>query len=157
MSDLREPDAILDAARRVPDLEPRVPQRIEQELDDALAPAGLLVGQEEQEVDIGARRQRAAAIAADRDDGDAFGLGWDWRREQLARAKSNSAEMMSSWASARSSAHCVPVTVGKEPALGLLACAPPSVSFRIADRALARHRRPGSEAASACTQGTRCR
>ena len=36
---------------------------------------GLLVGQEEQQIDIGPRRQRSAAIAADRDDGDAlFGI-----------------------------------------------------------------------------------
>ena len=57
------------------DFQARIPQRIEHEFDDALAPAGLLVGQQEQQIDIGARRQCAAAIAADRHDGDPLGLG----------------------------------------------------------------------------------
>jgi hypothetical protein len=56
------------------DLETRIPKRIEDELDDTFAPTGLLVRQEEQEIDVGAGRQRAATIAADGNDGDAFGL-----------------------------------------------------------------------------------
>ena len=51
-----------------------VPQDIEHELDDALAPGGLLVGQEEQQIDVGAGRQRAAAIAAGGHDGHALGV-----------------------------------------------------------------------------------
>ena len=57
------------------DFEARVPQRIENELDDAFAPAGLLVGQKKQEIDVGSWRQRATPIAADGDDGDALRLG----------------------------------------------------------------------------------
>ncbi len=39
-----KPDALVDAARRVPDFLPRVPQAIENELDDALHEGRLLVG-----------------------------------------------------------------------------------------------------------------
>ncbi len=60
-------DALVDRARRVPDLEAEIPQRIEHRLGDALAPGGLLIGKQKQEIDVGARRQQAAAIAADRD------------------------------------------------------------------------------------------
>jgi len=69
-----EADAIGDGARRVADFQAQIPEHIEHVFDDALAPGGLLVGQQEQEIDVGARRQRAAAIAADSGDGDALGL-----------------------------------------------------------------------------------
>ena len=59
-------DALVDRARRVADLEPHVPQAIENALGDRLAPRGLLVGQQEQQIDVGARREQAAAVAAGR-------------------------------------------------------------------------------------------
>jgi len=52
----------------VADLQLQVPQAIEDRLDDALAPRGLLVGEEEQQVDVGAGGERAAAVAAGRMD-----------------------------------------------------------------------------------------
>ncbi len=64
----RQPQAFLDVAGGVADLEPHVPQHVEHVFDDLLTPRRLLVGKQEQEVDVGAGRQRAAPIAADRDD-----------------------------------------------------------------------------------------
>ena len=63
------------AARGMADLQPQVPQHVENEFDDAFAPGGLLEGAHEQKVDVRARRQLAAAIAAGGDDGDALGAG----------------------------------------------------------------------------------
>ena len=48
------------------DLELQVPQHIEHRLHDALAPRGLLVGKQEQQVDIGSGCKRAAPVAAGR-------------------------------------------------------------------------------------------
>ena len=59
----------------VADLQPQIPQHVENEFDDAFAPGGLLEGAHEQKIDIRARRQLAAAIAAGGHDGDAFGGG----------------------------------------------------------------------------------
>ena len=50
------------------DLLPQVPQDVEHGFDHALAPRRLLVGKQEQEIDVGAGRQGGAAVAADRDD-----------------------------------------------------------------------------------------
>src|SRR5688572_30215390 len=43
----RQPDAFIDRTRRMADLQAEIPQRVEDELDDALAPGRLLVGEEE--------------------------------------------------------------------------------------------------------------
>ncbi len=69
----RQPQALVDVAGGVADLQPHVPQHVEHVFDDLLAPWRLLVGQQEQEIDVGAGRQRAAAVAADRDDRHALG------------------------------------------------------------------------------------
>ncbi len=55
------------------DLQLEVPERIEHAFDDALAPGGLLVGKQEEQVDVGAERHGPAPIAADGADGDALG------------------------------------------------------------------------------------
>src|SRR5579885_614547 len=60
--------ALLDGARGVADLEPEVPQQVEHELDDLLAARRLLVGPQEEQIDVGERRQLAAAEAAGRHD-----------------------------------------------------------------------------------------
>ena len=73
-------DAFADRARGVADLLPHVPQAIEQGFGDRFTPGGLLVGQHEQQIDVRARRQQAAAIAAGGDHRHAFGLGMDLRR-----------------------------------------------------------------------------
>ena len=62
------------------DLLPHVPEAIEQRLGDRLPPGGLLVGQHEQQIDVGARRQQPAAVAAGGDHRHALGLGMDLRR-----------------------------------------------------------------------------
>ncbi len=67
--------AFLDRARRLADLEPEIPQQIEQQLDDLLGVRRLLVGQQKQQVDVGIGRQLAAAIAADRDQGQPLARG----------------------------------------------------------------------------------
>ena len=72
--------ALLDGARGVPDLQAQIPQQIEHVLDDALAPRRLLVGQQEQQIDVGERREQAAAVAARGDDRHALGIGGIGRR-----------------------------------------------------------------------------
>ena len=67
------------------DLQPHVPQAIEDGLGDGLAPGGLLVGQQKQEIDVGARRQQPAAVAAGRHHRHALGFrGIVGRIEMLA-------------------------------------------------------------------------
>ena len=65
--------ALVDRAGGVADFEAEIPQEIENVFGDALAPGGLLVGQQEQEIDVGAWRQQPAAVAALRHDGHALG------------------------------------------------------------------------------------
>ena len=69
---MAEAHALIDVARGVADLEAEIPEQIEHVLGDALAPGGLLVGKQEKQIDVGARREQAAAIAALRDDGHAL-------------------------------------------------------------------------------------
>ena len=77
-------DAFADRTGGVADLLPHVPQAIEQCFGDRFAPGGLLVGQHEQQIDVGARRQQAAAIAAGGDHRHALGLRMDLRRVKRA-------------------------------------------------------------------------
>ena len=76
-------DAFVDRARRVADLQAHVPETIENRFGDRLAPGGLLVGKHEQQIDVGAGRQQAAAIAAGRDHRHAFGFGRIERRIKM--------------------------------------------------------------------------
>ena len=69
---MAEAHALIDIARGVADLEAEIPEQIEHVFGDALAPGGLLVGKQEQQVDVGARREQPAPIAALRDDGHAL-------------------------------------------------------------------------------------
>ena len=79
-------DAFVDRAGGVADLQPGVPQAIEDAFGDLLAPGGLLVGQHEQQIDVGAGRLQPAAVAAGGDHRHALGLGRVVRRvEMLAR------------------------------------------------------------------------
>ena len=79
-------DAFVHRAGGVADLEPGVPQAIEDGFRDRLAPGGLLVGQQEQQIDVGAGRLQPAAVAAGGDHRHALGLGRILRRiEMLAR------------------------------------------------------------------------
>src|SRR5277367_1080655 len=69
-------EAFFDGAGRLPDLESKVPKQIEKILDDLLGMRGLLVRQQEQEVDVGIRGELAAPIATHCDD-----------RQPLARSR----------------------------------------------------------------------
>ena len=80
-----EPQAVVDGAHRVADLQPQVPEAVEHALDQALAPGGLLVGGEEQQVDVGEGRHLGAAVAADRERADPLGGGRVGQRVQPAR------------------------------------------------------------------------
>ena len=81
----RLPDRFIDRARGVADLQSHVPQAIQDGFGDLLAPGGLLVGQDEQQIDVGFRRHQAAAIAAGGDDRHALGAGGDRRVIEMAR------------------------------------------------------------------------
>ncbi len=56
--------ALLDGAGGMPDLQAEIPQQVEHELDDLLAARRLLVGAQEEEIDVGQRRQLAPSVAA---------------------------------------------------------------------------------------------
>ncbi len=77
-------DALVDRAGGVADLEPHVPQTIEQRLGDGFTPGRLLVREQKQQIDVGAGRQQAAAVAAGRDHRHVLGLGRHLRRVELA-------------------------------------------------------------------------
>ena len=66
------------------DFEPGVPQAIEDCFRDQLAPGGLFVRQQEQQIDVGAGRLQSAAVAAGRDHRHALGLGRVLRRVKFA-------------------------------------------------------------------------
>ena len=68
-------DAFVNRAGGVPDFETHVPQAIENCLGDRFAPCSLLVRQQEQQIDVGARCQQPAAVAAGGDHSHALGLG----------------------------------------------------------------------------------
>ena len=79
-------DAFVDRARGMADLQADVPQAIQDRFGDRLAPGGLLVGQQEQQIDVGAGRLQAAAIAAGGDHRHVLGFRRVLRRvEMLAR------------------------------------------------------------------------
>ena len=65
--------ALLDGACGMTDLQAEIPQQVEHEFDDLLAAWRLLVGAQEQEVDVRQGRQLAAAVAAGGDDAQPFG------------------------------------------------------------------------------------
>jgi len=68
-------DTFIDRAGGVADLETEIPQAIQDRLGNRLAPRGLLVGQQEQQIDVGARREQAAAVAAGGHDRHVLGVG----------------------------------------------------------------------------------
>ena len=65
-------EALIDRARRVPDFEAQIPEQVQHVFRNALAPGRLLVGQQEQKIDVRSRCEQAAPIAAGRNDGHAF-------------------------------------------------------------------------------------
>ena len=83
----RLPDRFIDRARGVADLQSHVPQAIQNGFGDLLAPGGLLVGQDEQQIDVGFRRHQAAAVAAGGDHRHALGAGGDRRAIEMPRGR----------------------------------------------------------------------
>ena len=71
----RQLQALVDGASGVPDLQAEVPQHVKYSFGDALRPCRFLVGQQEQEIDIRARCQQTAAVAASRNDRHPLGIG----------------------------------------------------------------------------------
>ena len=76
MSLARKLERLFNRASGVADLQPQVPQQVEQVFHHALSPGRLLVGQHEQQIEVGGGREQAPAEAAGGDDGHAFGIGW---------------------------------------------------------------------------------
>ena len=83
----RLPDQFIDRSRRVADLQPHVPQAIENGFGDLLAPGGLLVGKDEEQIDVGFRRHQTAAIAAGRHHRHALGAGGNRRMIEMTRRR----------------------------------------------------------------------
>ncbi len=77
-------DRFVDRTGGVADLQSHVPQAVEDGLGDLLAPRGLLVGQDEQQIDVGFGRHQAAAVAAGRNHRHALGAGGDRRAVEVA-------------------------------------------------------------------------
>src|SRR3546814_2290800 len=67
---LRGADQLVDRARRMTDLQPQVPHRIELRLDHLFGPARLLERGDETDIDVAVRCHLAAPIAANRDHRD---------------------------------------------------------------------------------------
>ena len=116
-------DALVDGARGVADLEAEIPQHVEDVLGDALSPGRLLVGEQKKQIDVGARRQQAAPVAARRHDGHALGIGWIGRpvdvRDRVVVEHAN--ELVLKLRQPRRAAPAVAVAL--EPAARRLACA----------------------------------
>jgi hypothetical protein len=55
-------------------LQPKIPEHVEDELDDAFAPGRLLERAHEEKVDVRSGCKLAAAITAGRDDGNSLGV-----------------------------------------------------------------------------------
>ena len=71
-----ELDALIGGARRVTNFETEIPQKIEHVLGDALAPGRLFVGEKKQQIDVGPRRQKSAAVTPCGNDTHALGVRW---------------------------------------------------------------------------------
>src|SRR5690606_2178445 len=63
-------DHLVDRARRVADLQPEIPQRVELRLDHLFSPARLLERRHEADVDVAVRRHLAATVTANGDHRD---------------------------------------------------------------------------------------
>ena len=72
-------DTFAHRACGVADLQPHVPEAVEQRLGNRLAPGGLLVREKKQQIDVGARRQQTAAVATGRHHCHVLGFRWHLR------------------------------------------------------------------------------
>jgi hypothetical protein len=69
----RHAQAVIDRTHGMADLLAEIPEHVEDVFGDLLAPGRLLVGQDEQQVDVRPWRQRTPAITADGGERDGFG------------------------------------------------------------------------------------
>src|SRR6185437_2946037 len=69
-----QPHAFAQGARGMAYLQPKIPEHVEDELDDAFAPGRLLERAHEEKVDVRSGCKLAAAITAGRDDGNSLGV-----------------------------------------------------------------------------------
>ena len=76
-------NALADRAGGMADFESHVPETIKNRFGDRFAPRGLLVGKQEQEIDVGTGGEHAAAVAACGDDRHALGFGRILRRIEV--------------------------------------------------------------------------
>jgi hypothetical protein len=83
----RLPDRLVDRSRGMADLQPHVPETIKNGFGDRFAPGGLLVGKQEQQVDVGFRGHQPAAVAAGGDDRHALGVGWHEAPVEMTRRR----------------------------------------------------------------------
>ena len=135
---LRQPDAIVDPARGVTDLQPHVPQHVEHVFGQLLAERGLLVGQDEQKVDVRARRQRAAPVTADGGQRDAFALRQVGDLEHMGQREVVDRPDDRVLQVGEAPRAAMALAVGEEPALGLGAA--------LAQHALEMRQHPGPRA-----------
>ena len=80
-----EPQALVHGARGVADLEAQIPQGVEHEFDHALGVRRLLVGPQEEEIEVGEGRQGPAPVAAHGHQGQALALRGIARPEDVDR------------------------------------------------------------------------
>ena len=66
----RGPDGVHHCPLGMADFQPQVPQQVEKLLDNAVGSRITLLCRQHKQVDVGKRRQLAAAVAADRDQGE---------------------------------------------------------------------------------------
>ena len=69
------PHAFIDGACRMADLQPEIPEQIENIFNHLLAIWRLFVGQQEKQIEVGERRHLAPPVTADRRDTDLLALG----------------------------------------------------------------------------------
>ena len=122
---------------------------------DLLAPGRLLVGQDEQQIDVGAGRQRAAAIAADGDERDALRRPRDCRPDRRGgwqeMMRADDLVLGGAEGSARSGCPCQWPSVRPRPRAGLVAGsgADGPAPARAARRRIACRRSPMAASSSA--------
>ena len=68
-------ERLVDRARPVPDLQPQIPEHVEDVFGHALRPCRLLPRKQEEEVEVGEGGERSPPVAADRDQRQALGGG----------------------------------------------------------------------------------
>src|SRR5262249_50630041 len=96
------------------DLEGEIPEQIEHVFGDALAPGGLLVGQQKQEIDVRPGGKKSPSVAALRDDGHPLSRGGVLRRIDMPGGEIVSQRNQSILERGEAFGASSPVTIGVE-------------------------------------------